>query len=375
MTDTSPLLDHCPETLPAAAYRDPDWFARELGAIWRMSWVCVGRLADIPKGQMHRVQLGDASVILCHQPDGTLSAFHNLCRHRGAELCAQDGQALGKLITCPYHAWSYAAADGRLLATGHAQPTADFDRADHALLPVAHRLWNGFVFLSAAKDPSPLTADIPLTSLDNWPMDDLVTGHIWQSDLDCNWKVFWENYSECLHCPGIHPELCDLVPIYGKGIMGPNETRPGEDRPDPGPNLRPGAESWTMSGALCGPAFPNLTDAQRQAGYTFMTFWPSAFVVAHQDYVRSVRLQPLSPTRTRLTAEWHFAPETLAQPGFDPAEVAAFAKIVLTQDGTACEMNQRGLASPAYVRGRLMPEEYEIHHFHTWVLSRMELAQ
>ena len=60
-------------------------------------------------------------------------------------------------------------------------------------------------------------------TLNNWPMDSLITGHRATYDLACNWKVFWENYSECLHCPGIHPELCDLVPIYGRGIMGQNE--------------------------------------------------------------------------------------------------------------------------------------------------------
>ena len=124
-----------------------------------------------------------------------------------------------------------------------------------------------------------------MTTFDNWPMDQLVTGHSWDSEIACNWKVFWENYSECLHCPGIHPELCDLVPIYGQGIMGANETRAGQPPREPGPSLRLGAESWTMDGALCGPAFPKLTSAERQAGYTFVTLWPSAFVVAHPDYV------------------------------------------------------------------------------------------
>jgi Rieske 2Fe-2S family protein len=53
-------------------------------------------------------------------------------------------------------------------------------------------------------------------------------------------------------------------------------------------------------------------------------------------------------------------------------EVAGFAKIVLGQDGDAAEMNQRGLRSPAFTRGRLMPEEYEIHRFHKWVTQQME---
>ena len=90
------------------------------------------------------------------------------------------------------------------------------------------------------------------------------------------------------------------------------------------------------------------------------------------DHVRSVRLVPLGPERTRLVAEWHFLPETLAQPGFDAGAVAAFARIVMEQDGAASEMNQRGRRSPAFKAARLMPEEYEIRRFHQWVTERME---
>lgn len=97
-------------------------------------------------------------------------------------------------------------------------------------------------------------------------------------------------------------------------------------------------------------------------------------MVAHVDYLRAVRLEPVSATQTRLVAEWYFAPETLAQPGFDAEGVAAFAQRVLDQDGDAVEMNQRGLASPAFTQGRLMPQEYEIHRFHQWVLTQMEAA-
>ena len=81
--------------------------------------------------------------------------------------------------------------------------------------------------------------------------------------------------------------------------------------------------------------------------------------------MRSVRLEPPDTERTRLIAEWHFTAETLAQPGFDAAEVAAFAKIVLDQDGNAVELNQRGIRSPAYAKGRPMPQEFDIARFHT----------
>lgn len=367
----SPRLDHAPESLPREAYLSQDWFDREMASVFARQWICVGRVQDFATGTMRRASIGAASVIVCNTGSG-LAAYHNVCRHRGSELCGSDSAALGKLITCPYHAWAYAASDGRLVSTAHAHPTADFEKESHGLLRVAMKQWNGFLFLNAAKEPGELGSDVPLTTLDNWPMEGLTTGHRWTTELACNWKVFWENYSECLHCPGIHPELCDMVPIYRTGVMGPTEALGWTPEQTPQRNLKPGAETWTMSGKPCGPAFATLGAAERQAGYTFITLWPSLYVVAHLDYVRAVRLEALAPERTRLTAEWYFSSETLAQPGFDAAEVAGFAKIVLAQDGAAAEMNQRGLRSPAFTRGRLMPEEYEIHRFHKWLTKQLE---
>jgi len=368
----SPRLNHCPEGLPRATYLDDGWYQREMATIFARQWVMVGRAADFSAGQMRRVTVGEAQVIVVRDADGGLAAWHNSCPHRGSELCRADTEPVGKLIRCPYHAFAFAAHDGRLVATGHAVPTDDFDREAHGLRPVSLRVWNGFLFLNLADDPSDIWSDVGLNTLDNWPMDDLVTGHHWEVDIACNWKAFWENYSECLHCPGIHPELCDMVPIYGRGIMGQSEAL-GWTPDDPSrPNLRQGAETWTADGAPCGPGFPGLTDAERQAGYSFVTLWPSAYIVAHVDYVRSVRIVPMGPEQTRLIAEWHFPRETLAQPGFDAEKVAAFAKLVIEQDGAASEMNHRGMRSPVFKAARLMPEEYEIHRFHQWVLAEME---
>lgn len=370
----SPRLTHCPEGLPRDAYLSPVWFTREMRAIFSRDWICAGPLAEVPPGTMRRVMLGDAAVLLCRAADGALAAYHNTCPHRGAELCAAPEAPLGALIRCAYHAWAFAAGDGRLISTGHAHPTPDFDPAAHGLKPVALRLWAGFVFLSAAAVPGPLVADVPLSTLDRWPMEALTTGHRHSVTIPCNWKVFWENYSECLHCPGVHPELCDLVPVYRQGLMAPDEAPgPAPDLPafEPGA-LKPDAVTWSADGQPCGPVFPALTDAERAAGHTFVTLWPSAFVVAHVDHARLVTLEPLGPGETRLTARWLFPPETLAQPGFDAARVAAFATRVLEQDAAACALNQRGIASPAFARARLMPEEYEIHRFHRWVLSRLE---
>lgn len=372
----SPLLDHCPPSLPAVAYLDPAWYAAEERAIWRRHWIYVGRDRDLPPMTMRRLSVGGQNLVLVKDREGAVTAFHNTCRHRGAELCPVDEKSLkSRLISCPYHQWSYSLA-GDLVRTPFVSVTEDFRKEEHGLFRVHVRAWNGFLFVSLADDPPAFedASDFGISALDNWPMADLVTGHTWVKELQCNWKVFWENYNECLHCPGIHPELSDMVPIYSKGYMAPNEAP--DWRPDDAhaPALKSGAKSWTMNGAPCGPEFPGLTQAERDAGQTFVTFLPTMFVVAHVDYVRVVSLRPLGPERTELKAEWLFAAETLAAPGFDLGNVVNFAGLVMSQDGGACEMNQRGLRSERFQRGTLMPQEFDVFRFQEWVRGEMGRA-
>lgn len=370
----SPLLDHCPPTLPAFCYFSPEAYAHDLKAIWAHNWIYAGRLNDLPKATMRRLSIAGENLILVRDADGALSCFHNTCRHRGAELCSVAERTLkSKLIVCPYHQWSYAT-DGRLVQVPYASPTADFDRAAHGLFAVPVRVWNGFMFLCLADDPPPFSGapDLGERALDNWPMDDLVTGHAMTATIDCNWKIFWENYNECLHCPGVHPELCDMVPVYGRGYMAPEEAPDWNGETPQVSPLKPGALSWTMNGQPCGPEFPRLSGRQRQAGHFFVTLLPTLFVVAHVDYVRAVSLTPIGPEKTRLHAEWLFAPETLASPGFDLDNVVKFATMVLRQDAEACEMNQRGLKSSRYRHGTLTPQEFDVHRFHQWIRQRTD---
>ena len=367
----SPLLDHCPDGLPSHAYFDPDWFAQEQAAIWGRHWVYAGRAADIETGRIKKVTVGTDSVIIVRNDKDQLAAFHNTCRHRGAELCQTDQAPFnGKVITCPYHAWAYGL-DGRLVSTAFATPTADFDKAAHGLFAVHLTQWNGMVFVSTAAKAPDLSPDTALDIYDNWPMAGLVTGASLTTEIACNWKIFWENYNECLHCPGIHADLSDRVPIYRKGIMSPNEALDYDPQNHPDRNLKTGTRSWTINGAACGPEFANLSNHERAEGYVFTTFYPSMFIVAHVDYVRVVSLTPVSPEVTALKAEWLFSRETLAQPGFDLANVTDFATKVLAEDAAACEMNQRGLKSSRFNSARLMPQEFELHHFHNWILAQL----
>lgn len=370
----SPLLDRSPPSLPASAYFDPGWHAAEEKAIWRRSWVYVGRDNDLPAMTMRRIAVAGQNLVLVRDRGGNITAFHNTCRHRGAELCPTDDKGLkSRLISCPYHQWSYSLS-GDLVRTPFVSVTADFRKEEHGLFKVHVKAWNGFLFVCLADEPPDFDGvpDLGPAAFDNWHMADLVTGHTWTKQLACNWKIFWENYNECLHCPGIHPELSEMVPIYAKGYMAPNEAPNWHPDTDPhDPALKAGARSWTMNGMPCGREFPGLSDAERAAGQTFVTLLPTMFIVAHVDYVRAVSLRPLGPELTELKAEWLFSRETLAAPGFDMGNVVNFAGLVMSQDGDACEMNQRGLRSERFTHGTLMPQEFEVHRFQQWVRKAM----
>ena len=373
--DGSPLLTHCPESLPALSYFDAGWFERERQGIWMRDWIYAGRANDLIPLTLKRLDVAGQNLILVKDAQGTIRCFHNTCRHRGSELCGAPERKLGSaLITCPYHQWSYDLS-GKLVRTAFATLTSDFKKEVHGLLAVAVREWSGFLFVCLKTNPPDFSkvSDLGLKTFDNWPIRDLVTGHTLVKTLNCNWKIFWENYNECLHCPGIHPELCDMVPVYREGIMSADE-RAGVPHAPGEPVLKPGANTWTMNGQPCGPEFPLLTEAERASGHTFVTFLPSLFVVAHVDYIRAVSLRPLSPEQTELRAEWLFPKATLSAAGFDLANVVDFASTVLNQDGAACEMNQRGLKAAPFKHGRLMPQEFEVHRFQNWVRQRLTPA-
>ena len=365
--------------LPASYYFDPAHHQRELSRIWYRNWIYVCRSSDIGSARSFRtLELGDQSIFVVRGEDQIARAFHNTCRHRGAALCrTSEGRFPAAGIVCPYHSWRYNLR-GELLQTSSVQPGDGFDLGDFPLYGLPVTEWNGFVFAALTPEPPPFAAsfDLPLNRLDGWPLGELVVGHRLRKSIQCNWKVFWENYNECLHCPGVHPRLAQLVPIFGRALLERRDDprwqdHAEDDDPKYGGGLRAGAESWTMDGKPVGVPFPGVSAEDRKAGHLYLTGVPSVFIVAHVDYVRIVRLLPLGPECTDMSIEFLFLPQTLADPARDITGAVEFTNIVMSEDAGICEINQRGLHALAHAGGVLMPEEYAIRQFHDWVRSEL----
>ncbi len=373
-TDRYQGLETLERTLPTRAYLDPAEFQRDLEAIWYRRWIMVCRSADIAEPLEYRVfTIGTQEVLVLRDETGVLRAFHNTCRHRGSQLCtAESGRLKARLLTCPYHAWSYSLRGDLVRVPSKSLPEG-FLKSDYPLYSVALSEWRGFVFVNLADEPvgnAGESFDEASASLANWPLEDLVSGHVFTKVMNCNWKIFWENFNECLHCPGVHKHLSHLVPIYGRGLMARHDdpdwaAHANDEAPQYSGRLRDGAETWSQDGRSHGPQFQGLTEAERAVGQTYATNLPSMFIVGHVDYVRTVKLTPLGPERTSLTAEWLFPPQQMPPAGLE--NIIGFGRQVLEEDAAVCELNQRGLHSRKHEAGVLMPEEYELHRFHRWV--------
>ncbi|HEY4331493.1 MAG TPA: aromatic ring-hydroxylating dioxygenase subunit alpha, partial [Ilumatobacteraceae bacterium] len=194
-------------TLAGTDYHDEAIFALERRNIFHRSWFYVGRADALQPGDRLVVAIAGESILIVCDRERSLHAHANVCRHRGAQLCAESGPGSQGSITCPYHAFTYAL-DGRLIAT----PNVDADELDRdalGLWSIALEVWEGFVFVSLAERPPPLLEwfeqhpDSSPLHFGRHDMGNLRVGRRTVAEVEANWKIINENYMECLHCPRV----------------------------------------------------------------------------------------------------------------------------------------------------------------------------
>ena len=374
-------LQQAVPALPATWYHDNDHYALEQSAVWNRQWLYLCRSAALgERGAYQTLTIGTQNILVLRTTLGTLVGYHNVCRHRGSILVTEPAGILsGNVITCPYHQWCYGRDDGALAGTTSFAEPAGFERAQHGLFPIAVREWRGFIFVNLDPDAVWDEDDVfqrGAEKLRNYPLESLVLGHRWVKRIACNWKVFWENFNECLHCPSVHPSLSDLVPLYQRRLLHERD-RPDwpdhDDNPDPKfrGGLRAGAETWSLDGQAQGRIMPGLEAEDIARGQVYAVALPGTYIGCYADHIRLVRLLPLGAEALELTAEWLFPRETLDDGNYDPANVIDFAITVLEEDARACALNQRGLHAAPFQAGVLMPEEYHVKTFQDWLRAQL----
>jgi choline monooxygenase len=200
-------------TIPWAWYSDPSILALEMERIFRCSWQYAGHLGELQgPGSYFASATGPVPIVIALDGDGTLRAFINVCRHRGAIVAI--GAAKRGTIQCPYHAWTYGL-DGQLRAAPRSAEDPAFEGSCLGLLPASVGTWGPFVFANPDPQAEPLESvlgDLPeIVAEHGLEVESLRWGARFEYQINANWKIALENYLECYHCPVNHPGLVEVV--------------------------------------------------------------------------------------------------------------------------------------------------------------------
>jgi Rieske 2Fe-2S family protein len=385
MTDRfAPAVHRLEPTLPRDAYLSPAVFDTERERIFAREWVLVGREESVPsRGDYLDVDVLGESILVVRGDDGTLRAFFNVCRHRGCALVLRapadpsaDGVpqtgCKGSTIRCPYHSWVYGL-DGALKSAPHLEAALEGRKHEFGLHRAGLQTWGGFIFVHL--DPDRADArDHTLQSqfgdamrrLRNYPLAELRIGRRIVYQVDANWKVILENYNECYHCAGVHPELCKIVPAFRQGGGASLDWEEGIPH-------RAGAVTFTFSGQTKRAPFPGL-DANERVRHKGELIYPNLMLSLSMDHVAAFTIFPRNAGHSTVVCDFLFHPSEIEKAEFDPMDAVGFWDITNRQDWAVVEGVQRGMNSRRFAHGYYAPMESASLDIRRYVAKRMEMG-
>jgi choline monooxygenase len=352
----------CAHTLASKFYTDPAILDIEKTRIFLRTWQLVGTLSHLC-GEVDSVKrtiadpesfftadVADEPVIVVRDKQGVLRAFSNVCRHRAGPIAL--GSGCKNVLRCQYHGWTYTL-DGRLIGTPDVDGVEFFDRSTMGMVPLRVEVWEQFIFVNFDAQAEPLASylgKIP-EQVHGFQFAGLQFAERRDYVINCNWKVYVDNYLEGYHIPIAHPGLMREIDYanyrtdtyrYYSQQFAPIRAMKAEENAErfyaPGSGLQQAAYFWI---------FPNL----------MLNIYP--------DNVSTNVIVPISHDKTLTIFEWFFHDVADSAVQERVQHAIAFSDQVQQEDIGLCENVQRGLRSVTYDRGRYsVKRENGVHHFH-----------
>jgi choline monooxygenase len=346
-------------TVPGAWYFDEEIYAAECRYVFGATWQMVGRSEQVAEpSSFLTADIAGEPVLVVRDEQGTLRAFHNVCRHRAAQVMNEPCGKVSRL-RCRYHGWTYDLS-GRLRGTPEFDGVAEFDKGNNGLVPLTVASWGPLVFVHAGRPGmglgdflAPLperTASLGLERLHFVERREYV--------LQCNWKVFVDNYQDGgYHVNTVHPGLAGALDYthYRTEVLGNTCVQ-----------ISPMRQS------------DDATVGKVRTGENAYYWWifPNLMVNIYQGVMDTNLVLPLGPDRCRVIFDFYFERSEGEEARKYIADSIAVAHQVQIEDQTICEEVQRGLKSRSYDTGRFsVKREAGGYQFHRLLARRLTDAE
>lgn len=333
------------ETIPSEWYSDEEFYKIDLESIFYKTWQYVGCEEELQNtGDFIVAEVGNNPLIILRDSESNLRCFYNVCRHRAGFFAKDKGNA--NVLRCKYHGWTYNL-DGKLIGTPEFDEVKCFNKSDYPLREVNVSSWEGLVFVNLSDNPEPLENIFYGINYRIKPIE--LTSKKFYSrivyELNCNWKVYVDNYLEGYHLPHVHPELNDLLD-YKNYVTELSENYSLQYSP------------LKSDG--------NLYSQGNEAFYYFVT--PNFMLNILPGRLQTNLVVPISHNKTKVIFDYYYDDiESDEAVKFIKNEIE-YSDVIQQQDITICENVYKGLASDGYHKGRLsVKREKGLYHFHNLI--------
>lgn len=345
------------KTIPASWYFDDSLAALERRALFQITWQLVARAEQLEAvGAFVTADIAGEPIAVVRGDDGILRAFSNVCRHRAARVLEQE-EGCASRLRCRYHGWTYDLR-GQLRGTPEFEGVENFARGESGLPPLSVDSYGPWVFVKASNGNEKL-ADA-LAPLPTYLPQEATAGLEFVQrrayDLDCNWKVYVDNYLDGgYHVNTVHPGLAGVIDYSGYR-----------------------SELFASASVQLSPLRPpdpaNAGVASVRSGDMAQYWWifPNLMINAYQDVLDVNIIVPLGTERCRVIFDFYFSPRVDADARNQSMDVA---EQVQREDMAICEEVQKGLRSSHYNTGRFsVKREATGYHFHQLLANRLGRA-
>jgi len=375
-------------SLEQAFYTEAEVLEAEMKHIFKKHWLFAGAAARIKKpGDYFLYRLQEDSIIIIRGKNGEVYAHYNTCRHRGSAICLTDTGHAARLV-CPYHQWVYDK-DGRLI-NARMMPD-DFCKEEYNLQSVFVKVTEGLIFISLADEPPPFSSieESLAPYLRPYKINEAKAASVKNYKLKANWKLVAENFRECYHCGGAHPEYCSAViganltediselaqhkkeQWEAKGLETKLvEVTEGTTTYAIRYPLRPGVESYSVDGKKV--SLPMGEHKDHDAGVTGLVNYPNFWMDAVSDYIWTMRITPIDATATEVEFCWLTDANAIEGKDYSLSHLTEFWERTGGQDGKLCEDNFLGIKTSGYRPGPYAASEDQVVNFIDWCVNRLK---